>query len=209
MPGFGRTPVATRPAGAPAPVQQAALAAFKRVGQVSGPNAGGNYFGDGRYFAVLNKITAGNSKANKGEYAAVEFTIVEVQTAFEADVNRKAKASNKPGERVSVTYMFTKHGDVAVSNFRGLIGACMDMDPDATDAANPRYCTPEQWEQACYGAIANEGTALAMIVLDVTAITVPTKTPGGVFTKTVFMPVDQETETRILGILGIKPPTTA
>lgn len=205
MPGFSRSQVpAGRPAAGPPAPARPTFAAFKRVGEVSGPNAGGNYFGDGRYFAILNRISAGQSKAGKGEYAAVEFTIAEVVTGFGADPDRKIKGSNKPGERVSVSYMFTKHGDVAVSNFRGLIGAATGMDPNATDETSAGYADPETWEAACYKALEKDGTALSMAVLDVTAITVPTKTPGGVFTKTVFAPVDEETEARILGIFAAK-----
>lgn len=204
MPGFGRTASPPAPSAPPArAAQPGAFQAFGRVGHVGGPNAGGNYFADGRYYVVLNRISAGNSQQGQGEFAAVEFTIVEVTTGFDANPHSTppTRGSNKPGERVSVVYMFTKHGDVAVSNFRGMIGAAAGMDPDATDPESAGYAPPAAWEQACYKAIEKDGTALAGIVLDVTAISILTKrkTP---FTKTIFAPVDEATEARILGLLG-------
>lgn len=180
---------------APAPTGRPAFAAFGKIGGVSGPNAGGNYFKDGRYYVLLNKITAANSKnptggAMGGEYAAAEFTVLQHITEYEG--------SNKIGERVSSVYMFTKHGDIALSNFKGLLGACIGLNPDIKTPGVAGYATDEEWTGACYSATDGDGTSLAGTVLDVTAITTTTKA-GKPFTKLMFLGVDDETAAALMG----------
>lgn len=186
----GKGAVGTAPGAKAAPAgTKRPFGMFGTLGKVAGPSGGGNWFKDGRYYVMVNKVTAAESKQNRGEYVAAEMTVLEVVNGWDT--------SNTVGERVSAVFMASTPNQMGIINLKGFLGACTGMDPNATSPEQNGYASDEAWAEAGENACAGDGTVLAGTILDVTATTIKTRAQKD-FTKVAFTACDEETTAQIV-----------
>lgn len=191
---------ATTQAPATAPTTRRPFGMFGTLGSVQGPSGGGNWLKDGRYYLMVNKFIADQSKQNRGEFCAAEMTVLQQTVCFEN--------SNTVGERVSAVFMANTPNNMGVINLKGFLGACTGMDANATSPEQAGFASGEQWAEAAERAAEGDGTLLAGTILDVTATTIKTRAQKD-FTKVTYEWVDEETAAAVLAAFNAANSTVA
>lgn len=171
------------------------LKAFDQLGSVSGQTGGGSYFKCGSYIVQLESVKAGVSKQKLGEYAAAEFVIVKSLAPL--------AGSNQPGERVSAVFMFDRNTELALQDFKSLIGACVGAEPNAA-VGTPGYLTPEEWSKAASGALEANGRALAGALIKVDVVSKVAKKSGKVLDIPRYYAISDDQQAKYMAEIGQK-----